>query len=246
MKDNNKLFSLFDQFAYAQNHATAFSDMLDFFLVAFKRHNTRQDRLNALELLTAHPQRERLAALYAEIGELSEGFRDPLGALFEQRISRGRKGQFFTPEPITEFMSQSMGVDSLLPGQTVYDPACGSGRMLLAAAKVNRHLRFYGADIDEVCCKVAVVNMVLNSLTGEIAHMDTLANSFFRGYRTGTVLRDGYHYPCFAEFSDPNESHIWLRPVDPKKESTPFDTPFVPTKSPLMSSGVQGSLFDLP
>ncbi|SHN26127.1 N-6 DNA methylase [Mucilaginibacter sp. OK098] len=244
MKDNNKLFSLFDQFAYTQNHASAFSNMLDFFLMAFKRHDAQQDRLKALELLTTHPKREQLVALYAEIGELSEGFHDPLGQLFEQRISNGRKGQFFTPEPLTEFMARSMGIDSLLPKQTVCDPACGSGRMLLAVAKINRHLHFYGADIDVVCCKMAVINMVLNSLTGEIAHMDTLANEFFKGYKTGTVLKDGYHYPCFAEFSDPNESYIWLRPID-SKESTAFDAPFIPTKSPLMSSGVQGSLFDL-
>jgi type I restriction-modification system DNA methylase subunit len=246
MQDNKKLFSLFDQFAHTQNHGTAFSDILDFFLLSFKLYYTQEDRRESLERITTHPKKEQLAALFSEIGELSEGFRDPIGELYEQRISKGRNGQFFTPEPITEFMAQIVGVDSLSATQKVYDPACGSGRMLLAAAKINRHLHFYGADIDEVCCKMAVVNMILNSLTGEIAHMDTLSNTFFKGYKTGTVLKDGYHYPYFTEFSDPHQSYIWLRPDDSKRAPSPFDTEFKPTKVPFTSNGIQRTLFDLP
>jgi len=128
-------------------------------------------------------------------------------------------------------------------GESICDPACGSGRMLLAAAKINRHLRFYGADIDPLCSKIALANMLLNSLTGEIAHMDSLANAFYRGYKTGTVLKDGYHHPYYREFTNPEESYMWLRPTD-KSAPKGFDTPFEPTKSPLMSSGIQGNLFD--
>ncbi|GAC1315123.1 MAG: hypothetical protein NVSMB24_40450 [Mucilaginibacter sp.] len=58
------------------------------------------------------------------------------------------------------------------PG-TVYDPACGSRRMLLAAAKSNRHAMFYGADLESTCCKMALINMLFNSLGGEIAHMNS-------------------------------------------------------------------------
>ncbi|MCR8559279.1 N-6 DNA methylase [Mucilaginibacter sp. BJC16-A38] len=243
MNSNTKLTSLFEQFAHGQNHASAFSDMLDFFLVSFKWHDTEDGRIKAVNQLRSHPKKDKLLELYAEIGELSEGFRDPIGALYESEISKGKNGQFFTPYPICDLLAITTGVGSLEAGKAAYDPACGSGRMLLAAAKINRHLKFYGADIDEVCCKMTVVNMLLNSLTGEVCHIDTLRNSFFKGYRLFTVLQDGYHLPFYREFSDSNESHIWLRPKDPEAKQNRFNTPFELVKSPLMSNGVQGDLF---
>ena len=242
MQEISTLIKLFEQYAYAQSYYTAFSTLLDYFLIAFKYYETEEDQANAISQLTSYQKKDEHIALLTEIGELSEGFEDPLGALYEQLISKGQKGQFFTPEPIASFMATSGIHDRMEPGRTVYDPVCGSGRMLLAAAKINRHLRFYGADIDPLCSKMTLVNMLLNSLTGEIAHMDTLANAFYKGYKTGTILRDGYHYPWYREFTNPEESFIWLRPTA-KSSPQRFDAPFEPKKSPLMSEGVQGTLF---
>jgi len=243
MRDTKKLFVLFERYAYAQNYSTAFSDLLDHFLIAFKYYENEAEQAMALNQLAAYKNKELHIALLTEVGELAEGFNDPLGELYEQLISKGQKGQFFTPIPVAELMALITGIETMQPGQTVYDPACGSGRMLLLSAKINRHLRFYGADIDELCCKMALSNMLLNSLTGEIAHMDTLANSFFRGYKTGTIMKDGYHYPYYIEFTNPEGSYIWLR-SDTKSKGKGFDMPFEPTKSPLMSQGVQGKLFE--
>ncbi len=244
MKDITKLTKLFEQYAYAQSYDTAFATMLEYFLIAFKYYETEEDQATAIRQLTDYQNKDKHIALLTEIGELSEGFEDPLGALYEQLISKGQKGQFFTPVPITEFMASIVATDELQPGQTVIDPACGSGRMLLSAAKRNRHLFFLGADIDPLCCKMSVVNMILNSLTSEIAHMDTLPNDFYKGYKTGTVLKGGYHYPYYMEFTDPKESGIWLKPQE-KTIGKGFDAPFAPTKSPLMSEGVQGKLFEM-
>jgi type I restriction-modification system DNA methylase subunit len=103
-------------------------------------------------------------------------------------ISNGHNGQYFTPTPICDMISAMTIGDNSQPGQTVCDCACGSGRMLLAAAKINRHMRFYGADLDIACCKMALVNMMLHSLTGEIAHMNTLSNDFYTGFKASIVL----------------------------------------------------------
>ena len=243
MKPIAPLIKLFERYSYAQNYANAFNQLLDYFLLAFRFNETKESRQSSLETLSLNLKKDLLMSIITEVGELAEEFGDPLGALYEQCISKGKHGQFFTPEPISIFMASCINVDQLHPGQTVYDPACGSGRMLLAAAKINRHLRFYGADIDEICCKMSVVNMILNSLTGEIAHMDTLSNDFYKGYIIGTTLREGFHYPYYREITNPEESYIWLRST---QKTTPkdFDTPFIPTKSPLMSGGVQGTLFD--
>lgn len=243
MKDINKLIKLFEHYAHGQNYSTAFSDLLDHVLITFKFHETEEEQITALQQLARYKKKDEHIALLTEIGEVSEGFEDPLGELYQRLISKGQHGQFFTPEPVTNFMAAIMATDELQPDQTVYDPACGSGRMLLAAAKRNRHLLFLGADIDLFCCKMSLVNMLLNSLTAEIAHMDTLSNQFHRGYKTSTILKDDWHYPYYSEFTDPEESAIWLRPTA-KSNLKGFETPFVPIKSSLMREGVQGNLFE--
>lgn len=243
MKDINKLITLFEQYAHGQNYSTAFSDLLDHFLIGFKYYESEEEQANALNQLAVYKKKELHRALLIEIGELAEGFNDPLGELYERLISNGKNGQFFTPTPVASLMASIVAIETMQPGQSVYDQTCGSGRMLLLAAKINRHLRFYGADIDVMCCKMALANMLLYSLTGEIAHMDTLANSFYRAYKIGTVLKDRYYYPYYTEFTDPKESYIWLRPTG-KTKPKGFDTPFVPIKSPLMTDGAQGNLFE--
>ena len=242
MKDTKKLFALFERYASAQSYSAAFSDLLDHFLIPFKYYESEEEQANALNQLAVSKGMKIRIALLTEIGELAEGFNDPLGELYELLISNGKNGQFFTPMPVVSLMALILGVESMQPGQTVYDPTCGSGRMLLVAAKINRHLRFYGTDIDDTCCKIAVANMLLYSLTGEIAHMDALANSFYRGYKIGTVLKDGFHHPYYIEFTNPEESYIWQRSTA-KSQGKGFDMPFEPTKSPLMSQGLQGDLF---
>lgn len=243
MKDVNKLIKLFEQYAHGQNYSAAFSNMLDHVLITFKFYETEEDQMDAFNQLARYEKKDAHIALLTEIGELAEGFEDPLGELYQLLISKGQNGQFFTPNPVTNFMSSILATDELQPAQTLHDPACGSGRMLLAAAKRNRHLYFLGADIDLLCCKMSLVNMLLNSLTGEIAHMDTLSNKFYRGYKSNTILKDGYHYPYYREFTDTEESYIWLRPAA-KSTSKGFDTPFVPTKPSLMHKGLQGNLFE--
>jgi len=114
--------------------------------------------------------------------------------------------------------------------------------MLLSAAKINRHARFYAADLDITCCKMTLVNMLLNSLQGEVAHMNTLSNDFYKGYKVSTTLVNGYHMPYYVEFDQPELSYIWLRPV--KQQSKPvFTTPFEPVRAAQPINGVQGSLF---
>lgn len=64
------------------------------------------------------------------------GWADPLGHIYETIASQSKKsgfGQFFTPEPICDLMAKMTITLSDKKGQKINDPACGSGRMLLAA-----------------------------------------------------------------------------------------------------------------
>jgi len=121
------------------------------------------------------------AALVNEMTGDGSGLIDVLGEYFMMEISHGQNGQYFTPQPICDMMSGIIRSEG--PGRRVADCACGSGRILLAAAKFDRSLRFYGADITRECAHMTAINLCLNGLFGEVAWMDTLANKFFGGWQ---------------------------------------------------------------
>lgn len=111
-----------------------------------------------------------LSFLIEDMQNRGEGLKDCLGDYFMEILSNDRRGQFFTPQTICDFMALVLQPE----GETVSDPCCGSGRMFLSAAKINRNLRFYGADIDLQCCQMTLINMCLNGLYGEVSQMDSL------------------------------------------------------------------------
>ncbi|QRE76997.1 N-6 DNA methylase [Methylobacterium aquaticum] len=79
-------------------------------------------------------------------------FRDYLGHIFQDRVTKGEKGQFFTPEHLCTLMAEITG--PIEPGARVNDPACGSGRTLMAAASKQRHAKFCGSDLDMNCVRM--------------------------------------------------------------------------------------------
>lgn len=100
---------------------------------------------------------------------------DKLGDFFMEFISYGHNGQFFTPEPICRLMARIIEDPNEWRQKTVSDPACGSGRLLLASAEQNRFRHFYGADVSLQCCQMTLINLCLNGLTGVVSWMDTLS-----------------------------------------------------------------------
>jgi len=72
---------------------------------------------------------------------------DPIGDAFEVFVgseSRGRAGQFFTPQVVTDFLVDAVNPK---PGETIIDPACGAGGFL---ASVSRHFKKQGLGVDEL------------------------------------------------------------------------------------------------
>ena len=136
------------------------------------------------------------------------GFRDALGDLFMNLVSHGRNGQYFTPDNICEMMS-SIVIPTLKDNQSILDPACGSGRMLLGAAKQNRNAFFFGCDIDTTCCKMAVINLLANSLQGEIALMDSLAMEYTKSWRVSFRTVHGMNLPIYTVIEDKEKSTLW-------------------------------------
>jgi type I restriction enzyme M protein len=72
---------------------------------------------------------------------------DPIGDAFEVFVgseSRGRAGQFFTPQVVTDFLVDAVDPK---PGETIIDPACGAGGFL---ASVSRHFKAQGLSVNDL------------------------------------------------------------------------------------------------
>ena len=70
----------------------------------------------------------------------------------------------------------------------VGDPACGSGRMLLAVAEIQPHWHFVGQDVDLRCVRMCAINLALRNLSGYVIHGNSLTDERRLVYRTGFDL----------------------------------------------------------
>lgn len=89
-------------------------------------------------------------------------------------------GEFFTPQEVSELLARITTVNKTSVNK-VYDPACGSGSLLLKFAKVlgkeNIRQGFYGQEINLTTYNLARINMFLHDINFEkfnIALGDTL------------------------------------------------------------------------
>ena len=91
-------------------------------------------------------------------------------------------GEFYTPQEVSELLARITVVGKTEVNK-VYDPACGSGSLLLNFAKVLGHdavrQGFYGQEINLTTFNLCRINMFLHDVNYEkfnIAHGDTLTD----------------------------------------------------------------------
>ncbi len=123
------------------------------------------------------------SALVMEMDNKGLGMKDVFGEYFEEYLSNAKNGQFFTPECVCDFMAQitmAGNETETTKDKRICDPTCGSGRLLLSSAKIDRNRYFIGADISLTCCYMTLINLCLNSLNGEVWYMDSLKNEVWR------------------------------------------------------------------
>lgn len=97
------------------------------------------------------------------------------------------KGQFYTPSEVSRIMAKVIGIDAAKSNtQSIYDPTCGSGSLLLKAhdeAKGNTglDLAIYGQEMDNATSALAKMNMYLHDCpTAEIWQDNTLSTPHFK------------------------------------------------------------------
>ena len=210
MKTKNETFTqIMDSMVCHHGIYNLFSDFLTLLICAFSKGANEKQYLtiiNKYEKPEAYKLSEALGALVIEmIGSDGNGMVDVLGKYFEENLSYGKNGQFFTPQHICDLMARIN--NPVQATECIADPACGSGRMLMAMAKVNRFASFYGAENDQNCAKMAVINLCLNKMYGEIAWMNTLTNQFLRGWQIVPTIKG---FPCIREIHK-SQSYIYLK-----------------------------------
>lgn len=182
------LAHVFDDFltmtiaAFTQNLQTGLSWYEDEYLATVARYKDSDLRFVFQEALG-----HLVLEMNTRLGS-SEG-NDVLGEFFEQHISSGRNGQYFTPYHICKMMVLlNYETEPYEEGEplSILDSSCGSGRMLLAAHHtIGPGHEYYGIDIDRTCVKMAAVNLFLHGMwNSEVMCANALApGDFVIAYR---------------------------------------------------------------
>ena len=102
------------------------------------------------------------------------------------------KGEFYTPAEVSRILAKVVGISGCRDrNATVYDPACGSGSLLIRAAnEAPFDLAVYGQEKITSTAGLAKMNLVLhNRASGEIFSDSTFSNPAYREDGDDTKLR---------------------------------------------------------
>src|SRR2546426_11732539 len=92
------------------------------------------------------------------------------------------KGQFYTPAEVSRILAKVVGIGpDTRQDQTVYDPTCGSGSLLLkVAAEAPRGITIYGQEKDNATWALSKMNMILHeNADADIRKGDTISSPQF-------------------------------------------------------------------
>ena len=145
---------------------------------------------------------------YIQLNVYQTPYSDLLGQYFTEHITRGHNGQYFTPDSVASLMARITSADEPQTHKRIYDPACGSGRLILEFAKAAPDNYFFANDVSMSCAKMTSLNFMFNGLRGEVACMNTLSMEWVKGWQIN-VPTMGIK-PIAKEVSQ-----IWTTPPEP-------------------------------
>ena len=190
-QDDNLNETLSRVFANIEGSAIG-TDSEDDFKGLFAEVDVNSNKLGAV----VKKRNEKLVMLLEAIGDLPLGnggdfggntidlFGDAYEYLMQMYASTAGKsgGEFYTPQEVSELLAR-ITVLGKTEINKVYDPACGSGSLLLKFAKVlgkdNVRQGFFGQEINLTTYNLCRINMFLHDINFEkfdIAHGDTLTD----------------------------------------------------------------------
>ncbi|QDU10888.1 N-6 DNA methylase [Gimesia aquarii] len=177
----------------------AFEDLLQACVAALAAETMEPAYFEAIQAHTEGSPGKRGVDLFPKflaqlIESMSEQDQDLLGDLFEGSISYGEKGQFLTPESVSELMA-NLTIDAAektaeKKTQVINDPCCGTGRMLLKAGEINPQAELCGQDIDARCVRMTALNLSLRGKYGYVVCGNSLTLESKFAYRVGSFYHE--------------------------------------------------------
>ena len=169
---------------------------------------------------------DRLSKLVAIFDGLDFGANRPegddlLGDAYEYLMrhfateSGKSKGQFYTPAEVSLVIAKVVGIgQDTRQDQTIYDPTCGSGSLLLKAADESLHgITVYGQEMDNATWALARMNLILHGHeTAELWRGNTLAAPYFKNKDSSLKTFD------FAVANPPFSAKAWSNGLDPAND----------------------------
>jgi hypothetical protein len=204
--------------------ATVFDDWLDLLLysLAAGDHEAEYQQTAQPYAFNGSERGDRgIDHLGKATGQLFEGVlqtgADILGDVYHLLgRSSDRLGQFFTPHNVAEYKVQMIQSADTATGEygrgdthaeaiesrcSVHDPACGSGRLIVSAARDRPDAWYSGVDLDSRCAKMAAINLVFCNVDGQIIHGDSLKMEAYTAYNTYYTESGGV-----VTINDPDET----------------------------------------
>jgi type I restriction enzyme M protein len=124
------------------------------------------------------------------------------------------KGQFYTPSEVSQVIAKIIGTGNITRrGQTVYDPTCGSGSLLLKVAhEAPNGVTIYGQEKEGATRAMAKMNMVLHENEDAVIESeDTISDPLFL---EGEKLKEF----DFAVSNPPFSSKAWSSGIKPEDD----------------------------
>ncbi|MBR2265797.1 MAG: type I restriction-modification system subunit M, partial [Paludibacteraceae bacterium] len=172
-KDDNLNMTLEKVFA-AIEHSAQGTDSEDDMKGLFEDLDVNSTKLGS----SVAKRNERLARILDAVGDMNLGgpqdnkidaFGDAYEFLMKMYAGNAGKsgGEYFTPQEVSELLAR-IATHNKKQVRKVYDPACGSGSLLMQVAKVigkdNVQQGFFGQEINQTTYNLCRINMFLHDI----------------------------------------------------------------------------------
>lgn len=212
-EDINK--KIIEKIADANNNLAGIIDKVDF--DDAQKLGSGKELVDTLTELIAVFQRDEL-----DFSKNNAGGDDILGDAYEYLMSKfatesGKsKGQFYTPAEVSRVMAKVIGADKITKAsETLYDPTCGSGSLLLKVAfEAPQQISIYGQEKDIATVGLAIMNMYMHNYTyADIKQGNTIASPKFT-HNNDTEL-DTFDY---VVANPPFSTKAWANGIKPEED----------------------------
>lgn len=184
---------------FGHRPAQVFEDWLDLAIAAhlsvtdnFARKGPRLGRLDGryeeriVGINSRYPEPRSIVAFDTAYDALSRVVRnrgaDALGDIYDMLFpaKAGTQRVAATPTSVRTTVSKIRRGEQ---SGCLLDPACGSGRMLIAAHKLDPDAELWGIDDDRICAKTCALNMLVFGFRAGVVHGNVLIHEYRRLWR---------------------------------------------------------------